>query len=314
LSSPPRLAAPPLPTPTAHRDRAPVPRPGRQPFGRWFRRTGWRHLVGTFALVFALFPIVFVVSASFNELGTLTASNRLFSSFSTNNYRELFTNPVYPYAHWFTNTMLIAMSTSIATVFLGACAAYAFSRYRFRGRRLGLLGLLLVQMFPQFLAAVAIFLLMMRIGFVFPQIGLGTQFGLVLVYLGGAMGVNTFLVKGFFDTVPRELDEAAMVDGATHARIFFSIVARLGAPVLAVVGLLSFINTVNEFLIASILLRAPERQTLAVGLFQMVSQQISANWGLFAAGALLGAIPSVVLFQFLQRFIVSGLTSGSVKG
>jgi arabinogalactan oligomer / maltooligosaccharide transport system permease protein len=128
------------------------------------------------------------------------------------------------------------------------------------------------------------------------------------------MGVNTFLMKGFFDSVPRDLDEAAMVDGAGHARIFFTIITPLGAPVLAVVGLLTFVTTINEFLIASILLRAPERQTLAVGLFQMVSQQISANWGLFSAGALLGAIPSVLLFQFLQKYVVSGLTAGSVKG
>lgn len=281
---------------------------------RWFRITGWRHLLGVFALVFALFPIVFVVSASFNRLGTLTASNRLFGSFSLDNYRELLSSPVYPYTNWFINSMFVAGATALATVFLGACAAYAFSRYRFKGRRLGLLGLLLVQMFPQLLASVAIFLLMVRIGAVFPQIGIGTQFGLVFVYLGGAMGVNTFLIKGFFDTVPRELDEAAMVDGAGHARIFFTIIGRLGAPVLAVVGLLSFVNTINEFLLASILLRAPERQTLAVGLFQMVSQQISANWGIFAAGALLGSIPSVVLFQFLQRYVVSGLTAGSVKG
>lgn len=281
---------------------------------RWFRITGWRHLLGLLALAFALFPIVFVLSASFNQLGTLTASNRLFGSFSLDNYRNLLDSPVYPYANWFINSMFIAGATAVSTVFLGACAAYAFSRYRFRGRRLGLLGLLLVQMFPQLLASVAIFLLMVRIGAVFPHIGIGTQFGLVFVYLGGAMGVNTFLIKGFFDTVPRELDEAAMVDGAGHARIFFTIIARLGAPVLAVVGLLSFVNTINEFLLASILLRAPERQTLAVGLFQMVSQQISANWGIFAAGALLGSIPSVVLFQFLQRYVVAGLTAGSVKG
>jgi arabinogalactan oligomer / maltooligosaccharide transport system permease protein len=281
---------------------------------RWFRRTGWRHLVGVLALTFALLPIVFVLSASFNELGTLTSSNRLFGSFSLNNYRNLLDSPVYPYTNWFVNTMVIAGATALATVFLGSCAAYAFSRYRFYGRRLGLMGLLLVQMFPQILAAVAIFLLMQRIGFVFPQIGLGTQFGLIMVYLGGAMGVNTFLMKGFFDSVPRDLDEAAMVDGAGHARIFFTIITPLGAPVLAVVGLLTFVTTINEFLIASILLRAPERQTLAVGLFQMVSQQISANWGLFSAGALLGAIPSVLLFQFLQKYVVSGLTAGSVKG
>lgn len=282
--------------------------------GRWFRRTGWRHVVAVAALVFALFPIVFVLSASFNPLGTLTASNHLFSGASLDNYWRLLSSPVYPYRAWFANTMLIAGSTALATVFLAACASYAFSRYRFRGRRIGLMSLLLVQMFPQLLASVAIFLLMVRIGAVLPGIGLGTQLGLVIVYLGGAMGVNIFLIKGFFDTVPRELDEAAMVDGASHNRIFFTIILRLSTPVLAVVGLLTFVTTVNEFLLASVLLRAPERQTLAVGLYQMVSQQISANWGLFSAGALIGAIPSVLLFQFLQRYIVSGLVSGSVKG
>jgi arabinogalactan oligomer / maltooligosaccharide transport system permease protein len=302
-----------LSAPTTTRSAA-VPAAPHRSFRRWFRRTGWRHLLGIAALVFALFPIVFVLSASLNQLGTLTASNRLFANLSLDNFRGLFESRVYPYAHWFRNTMLIASVTSVATVFLGSCGAYAFSRYRFRGRRVGLLGLLLVQMFPQFLAIVAIFLLMLQIGAIEPRLGLNTQAGLILVYLGGAMGVNTFLVKGFFDTIPRELDEAAMVDGASHNRIFFTIIAPLGAPVLAVIGLLTFINTVNEFVISSILLRAPERQTLAVGLFQMVWLQISANWGLFAAGALLGAIPTVLLFQFLQRYVVSGLTAGGVKG
>jgi len=281
---------------------------------RWLRRTGWRHLVGVFALVFALFPIVFVVSASLNPRGTLIASNDLFAGASLDNYRRLFDSPVYPYAAWFRNTMIVAGATAVLQVLLAALASYAFSRFRFRGRRLGLLGLLLVQMFPQLLAAVAIFLLLVRLGTVFPNLGLGSQLALIMVYLGGAMGVNTFLIKGFFDTIPREIDEAAQVDGAGHARIFFTMILRLGAPVLAVIGLLSFVNTVNEFLIASIILQGPQRQTLAVGLYQLVSQQISANWGFFAAGALLGAIPSVLLFQFLQRFIVSGLSSSAVKG
>jgi len=281
---------------------------------RWLRRTGWRHVVGISALVFALFPIVFVLSASLNPRGTLIASNDLFAEASLANYRRLFDSPVYPYAAWFRNTMIVAGATAILQVLLAALASYAFSRFRFRGRRLGLLGLLLVQMFPQLLAAVAIFLLLVRLGTVFPNLGLGSQLALIMVYLGGAMGVNTFLIKGFFDTIPREIDEAAQVDGAGHARIFFTMILRLGAPVLAVIGLLSFVNTVNEFLIASIILQGPQRQTLAVGLYQLVSQQISANWGFFAAGALLGAIPSVLLFQFLQRFIVSGLSSSAVKG
>lgn len=280
---------------------------------RWFADTGWRHLVGILALVFALFPIVFVISASLNTAGTLTASNDLFADVSLSNYEALFSSPVFPYPRWFLNTMLIAGGTALLQVFVACLAAYAFSRFRFAGRRLGLLGLLLVQMFPQLLAGVAIFLLVFEIGGLFPGIGLGTAWALILVYMGGALGVNTFLIKGFFDTVPRELDEAMKVDGAGHARVFFTMILPLSAPVLAVVLLLSFITTINEYFIASIILTAPETQTLAVGLYQLVSQQISANWGLFAAGALLGAIPSILLFQFLQRYIVSGLTSGSIK-
>lgn len=301
------MTAVPSPLPAAH------PAPRRRSPGRWFADTGWRHLVGVLTLVFALFPIVFVLSASLNANGTLTAANDLFADLSLVNYRELFGNPLYPYARWFLNTMVVAAGTAVLQVFVAALAAYAFSRFRFAGRRLGLLGLLLVQMFPQLLAAVAIFLLMFEIGALFPGIGIGTVWGLILVYMGGALGVTTFLVKGFFDTIPRELDEAMKVDGAGHARVFFGMILPLAAPVLAVVLLLSFITTINEYLIASIILTAPESQTLAVGLYQLVSQFLSAEWGLFAAGALLGAIPSVLLFQFLQRYIVSGLTSGSVK-
>jgi arabinogalactan oligomer/maltooligosaccharide transport system permease protein len=301
------VTAVPGPLPAAH------PAPRRRSPGRWFADTGWRHLVGVLTLVFALFPIVFVLSASLNANGTLTAANDLFADFSLVNYRELFGNPLYPYTRWFLNTMVVAAGTAVLQVFVAALAAYAFSRFRFAGRRLGLLGLLLVQMFPQLLAAVAIFLLMFEIGALFPGIGIGTVWGLILVYMGGALGVTTFLVKGFFDTIPRELDEAMKVDGAGHARVFFGMILPLAAPVLAVVLLLSFITTINEYLIASIILTAPESQTLAVGLYQLVSQFLSAEWGLFAAGALLGAIPSVLLFQFLQRYIVSGLTSGSVK-
>ncbi|MGJ7441014.1 sugar ABC transporter permease [Aquipuribacter sp. MA13-6] len=280
---------------------------------KWFADTGWRHLVGLAALVFALFPIVFVVSASLNPAGTLTASNALFSDISLENYRDLFRSPVYPYANWYVNTLFVATVTAVAQVFVASLSAYAFSRFRFAGRRVGLLGLLLIQMFPQILAAIAIFLLVFEIGQLFPGIGLGTTVGLILVYMGGALGVSTFLIKGFFDTIPKELDEAMKVDGAGHARVFFTMVLPLSAPVLAVVVLLAFITTLNEFLVASILLTAPESQTLAVGLYQLVSSQLNANWGFFAAGALLGTIPPVLLFQWLQKYIVSGLTAGSVK-
>jgi arabinogalactan oligomer / maltooligosaccharide transport system permease protein len=237
----------------------------------------------------------------------------LFRSLDISNYIELFNRPQQPYAAWFANTLVIGLIAAAGTVFLGALAAYAFSRMRFTGRRVGLLSLLLVQMFPQLLGVVAIFLLLSGIGDIFPALGLGSQLGLIMVYLGGALGVNTYLMYGFFNTVPASIDEAAKLDGASHAQIFFGIILRLVAPILAVVGLLSFVGTTNEFVIASIVLSDPQTQTLAVGLYQFVSQETSKNWTLFSAGAVLAAIPVMALFLFLQRYIVSGLTAGAVK-
>src|SRR6478735_5795578 len=222
--------------------------------------------------VIAVFPILYIVSASLNPNGSLVSSNGLFRSIDLTNYIELFSNPTQPYGAWFANTIIIGLVAALGTVFLGALAAYAFSRMRFSGRRLGLTTILLVQLFPQLLGVVAIFLLMTSIGDIFPAIGLDSQLGLILVYLGGALGVNTYLMYGFFNTVPASIDEAAKLDGAGHARIFFTIILRLSAPILAVVGLLSFIGTASEFVVASVVLTDPAKQTLAVGLFQFVSQ------------------------------------------
>ena len=285
----------------------------RQSAGRWFADVGWRYIVGVIACVFAVFPLLYIVSVSVNPTGTLTGSNQLFEAFDVGNYERLLSNPATPFARWFANTMVIGVITSLATVFLGALAAYAFSRMRFSGRRVGLLTLLLVQMFPQFLAVVAIFLLMVGISDVFPAIGLGTNSGLILVYLGGALGVNTFLMYGFFNTIPISIDEAAKIDGAGHARTFFTIVLPLVTPILAVVGLLSFISVTSEFVIASVLLTDTQEQTLALGLYTLISGFQSQNWGVFAAGSVLAALPVVALFLFLQRYIVSGLSAGSVK-
>lgn len=282
---------------------------------RWFRGLGWRHLVAWLALLFAVFPVVWILSASFNPLGTLVSQQLIPARLSLDNYRELLGGTV-PYVSWFRNTVVIAGLASLGNTMLSAFAAYAFSRLRFRGRRSGLLAVLLVQMFPQTLAFVAIFLIMANINDVFPAIGLGSQAGLILVYLGGAMGVNTWLMKGFFDTIPIDLDESARCDGATHAQIFFRIIFPLVAPILAVVFLLSFIFLINDFVLASAVLGQgdPENFTLAVGLYRFLSDQFNVRWGPFAAGAILAGLPVVLLFQFLQRFIVSGLTQGAVKG
>ena len=153
-----------------------------------------------------------------------------------------------------------------------------------------------------------------NVGGVFPFVGLNTYSGLIIVYLGGAMGVNTWLMKGFFDTIPAELDESARVDGATPAQVFWGVVLPLAAPVLAVIALISFISTLNEFVIASVILETQHRFTLPVGLWQFIDQKYSEHWGPFAAGVLIAAIPAALLFAFLQRYIVQGLTQGAVKG
>ncbi|WP_438872677.1 sugar ABC transporter permease [Paractinoplanes pyxinae] len=257
-------------------------------------------------------PIVFVFSAALNPLGTLSSSELVPTGASLANFTNLFGNTAF--GRWFLNSVVIASVSSIASVFISALAAYAFSRRRFRGRRVGLLSVLLIQMFPQFLAIVAIFLIFSTVTDLWPAIGFNTSWGLILLYLGGALGVNTWLMKGFFDTLPRELDESATVDGASHAQVFFRILLPLVAPILAVTALLAFIGTINEFLIANVFLTDAGSKTLPVGLYGLVAGERNANFGMFCAGTLLTAIPTVLVFQLLQRYITDGLTAGAVKG
>jgi arabinogalactan oligomer/maltooligosaccharide transport system permease protein len=287
-----------------------------------FKDTWWRHVVGIIAVVFSLFPVAYIVAAAFNADQSLSGTSLIPRAVTLDNFRELFDTTTDPtstfsaahYLRWFANSLIVAGVTAFLTVMLGALSAYAFSRFRFKGRRMGMLLLLLIQMFPQLLAIVAIYLIVLNTGEVFSQLGLNTLTAVVLVYLGGAMGVNTWLLKGFFDTIPAELDESARVDGATPAQIFWGIVLPLAAPVLAVIALISFVSTLNEYVIASALLQTNDKFTLPLGLFSYIDQQYAEHWGPFAAGVLIAAIPAALLFAFLQRYIVQGLTQGAVKG
>jgi arabinogalactan oligomer / maltooligosaccharide transport system permease protein len=291
------------------------PRTGqpRLPIGRWWREVGWRHVVGLIAVVWAVIPVLYIISAALNPLGSIVSTNLIPTSISFENFHKILTDPNTPYPQWMLNSLIVCLVVTAVQVFFSALAAYAFSRFRFRGRRGGLLTLLLIQMFPQFLAAVAIFDLFSTIGDVVPKLGLNTLLGYMLVLLGGSLG-QVWLIKGFFDSIPRDLDEAATVDGAGHATIFFKIILPLVRPIMAVTGLLVFVSVIGEFLLASIFLRDNAVKTVAVGLTGLLQAKKDANLGVFAAGALLTAIPVVLLFQFLQRFIVGGITAGSVKG
>jgi arabinogalactan oligomer/maltooligosaccharide transport system permease protein len=299
-----------LPAGTGGAEAAGAREPGR--FRRWSRAVGWRHLVAIAVVLFALYPVAWVVSASFNPRGGLSGQQLIPRDTTLTNYTRLIDR--YPFQQWFVNTMVIAGVSALLITVNSAAAAYAFSRMRFKGRRAGLLGLLLIQMFPANLAVVALFLLLVGLSDIVPAVAIGEYWGLIVVYVGTGLGVNVWLMKGFFDTIPISLDESARVDGASHFQVFRQIILPLVAPILAVVALISFVFIQNDVILASAMLKEPPDQTLAVGLFRFVSQRYEARWGLFAAGAMMGGIPVVALWFALQRYIVSGLTAGSVKG
>jgi arabinogalactan oligomer/maltooligosaccharide transport system permease protein len=280
----------------------------------WLRDNLWRHAVALFAVLFALFPIYMVIISSLNPSGSLQVTSIIPTEISFINYTQLFTDPTIPFMRWMLNSLYIAGLVSILSVVIGAASAFAFSRLRFKGKKIGLQTLLLVQMFPAILALAAVFVIMERVYNFAPEIGIGTQAGLMLVYLGGSMGVNIWLLKGFVDSIPLELDEAARIDGASPMQIYWQIFVPLAAPVLAVVALLTFIGTFNEYILARLFLVEMETRTVAVGLQQFIGGQFSTNWGAFAAGSILASIPIVVIFLSLQRYIIAGLTAGSVKG
>ena len=273
-----------------------------------------RLLVVAAAVVFAAFPIIWIISASFNPSSSMATQQLIPPNASTVNYDELLDDPLHPFGLWLWNSVRVAGVTAFLVVLVSAFGAYAFSRFRFRGRRSLLLTILLIQVFPNMLALIALFLLLQQIGAYIPWLGLNSHGGLILVYLGTQMGVNIWLMKGFFDSVPRDIDESALVDGASHWQVFWNLIVPLVRPVLAVVGILSFVGAFNEFILASVLLRTTEQFTLMVGLYLFVTQNFSQTWGVFAAGALIGALPIVALYLILQDQIIGGLTQGAVKG
>jgi arabinogalactan oligomer/maltooligosaccharide transport system permease protein len=280
---------------------------------KWLKTNLWRHVVAISIVIFSIFPLYLVVVSSFNPSGSLQITSFIPTEFSWANYEVLFSSPAIPYLTWMKNSLVIAGGVAVISVIIGAASAFAFSRLRFRGKKRGLELLLLVQMFPAVLALSAVYVIMERVYSFAPEIGIGTQAGLVLVYLGGAMGINIWLLKGFVDSIPVEIDEAAKIDGASPMQIYWQIFIPLAAPVLAVVSLLSFIGTFNEYILASLFLADMDSRTVAVGLQQFVGGQYSQNWGPFAAGSIIASIPIVAIFLSLQKYIVSGLTAGSVK-
>jgi arabinogalactan oligomer/maltooligosaccharide transport system permease protein len=273
-----------------------------------------RVIVLTLGCIFALYPIIIVISASFDPRNTLVGASIIPANPSLANYAKLLDGTQTPVLTWLKNSIIVSGITTLITLSLTTLAAYSLSRFRFYGRRSTLLATLVIQVFPTVVALVAFYILLDQVGKIVPWLGLNTLGGLILVYCGGALGANAFLMKGYFDTIPIEINESAKVDGATEWITFWRIILPLIRPILAVVGILSFIGTFNDFLLPRVLLRDSNTFTLAVGLTTFLDNGFNQRWGVFAAGALIGVIPITIVFLLLQTQFVSGLAQGAVKG
>ncbi|MFC5531411.1 sugar ABC transporter permease [Cohnella yongneupensis] len=266
------------------------------------------YIVILFMFVIILYPLLWAFSISLNP-GTSMFSLKMFpDNWSLEHYKTLFTDPNSDYVLWYKNTLIVATAICVFSVALVSILAYIFSRFRFVGRKNTIYLFLLLQMFPVLMGMVAIYLLLNLVNL------LDTFTGLILLYVFGGLPMNVFLVKGYLDTIPRDLDESAKMDGAGYMTIFFRILLPLARPIIAVVALFTFMAPFFDFLTPRIIFRDPENFTLALGLYNLINDKFANNFTLFAAGTMMIAIPIATVFLILQRFLISGLADGATKG
>lgn len=271
----------------------------------------FKYIVAAIVLVFSLFPILWTISASFNPTSSVSGQQLIPASATLNHYRAILEQDFWL---WMWNSFKIAAISSILVGLITLMSAYAFSRYRWAGRGQLLLFILLIQVFPAILAMVALFSILQQIGTYIPFLGLNTHGGLILIYMGGAMGINVWLMKGFYDSIPREIDESGKVDGASDWQIFWQLLFPLVRPILVVSMILTFFGTYSDYLMPRIMITSASKYTLMLGLYNFIGDNYSQDWGPFAAGAVIGAIPMVAVYLLLQDYIIGGLTAGAVKG
>ena len=270
----------------------------------------------TIAAGVVLFPIVYLVGSSFTNTSALP--NTLWPEMMYfKNYTKLFAETKFLY--WYKNTLIIAILSMVLGVIFITGAGYVFARFKFKGKKAGLMGILVLQVFPTFMGLVAMFTLFQVFGL------LGKPTALTILYVGGSVPGNIWLIKGYLSQIPKDLDESAMLDGASKSQIFFKIILPLSVPILSFVAVGQFMAPWMDYMLPKYLLDVQlagsegtdivSRQwTLAVGLFSMISNPQSTSYTMFAAGALIVAVPITILYMIFQRYLIEGITAGATKG
>ncbi|MDD7943248.1 sugar ABC transporter permease [Microbacterium sp. NE2HP2] len=255
--------------------------------------------------IIVLYPLAWIVGSSFGSGRSLAQASAIPADPTLANYIRLFAET--PFATWYGNSLFVAVSNMVISVLLSAIAAYVFARLRFAGRRLGLLVMLVIQIFPTFMTAIAIYILYLNFGL------LDSLTGLVIASVAAAVPYNIWLLKGYLDGISTSLDEAAVIDGASHLQIFTRILLPLMTPMLTFVAVTQFAVPWMDFILPRLLISSPQNYTVAIGLFQLISDQTRNDFTTFAAGAILVAVPITVLYMVLQRYLVAGLAQGGEK-
>ncbi len=260
----------------------------------------------TFFSLFAIYPILVVFSVSLRPGDRLLSKSLAIipENFTFQTYVDLFTQQ--PFLRWMMNSLVISFAVTIFSVGLAATAGYAFSRYKFKGRDASMLGLITTQMFPVTMLLLPLFIIMIHLGFY------DSYWGLIIAYSATALPFVVWQMKGYYDTIPYSLEEAAIIDGASQFTTFYKIILPLALPALAITALFSFMTAWSEYLVAAVLIQDKDLFTLPLGL-KMFASNMEVAWGLYSAGAIMVSIPIVVLFLSLSRWLISGLTLGSVK-
>jgi len=278
---------------------------------RRFFSKAWEHvwvhaLVWAFVL-FAVYPVLQIVNISLRPGDQLYSTDLglIPDGASFDAYRIILFEKPFP--TWIRNSLIVSLSTALIGVSLASLAGYAFSRFRFKARGVALQGILVTQMFPATMLLLPLYMIMRRLQLV------DTMLGVVIAYAATALPFCIWTMKGYYDTIPADLEEAALIDGCSPLKAFLKITLPLSAPALVITGLFSFMTGWSEFIVARVLLPSAELHTLPLGLESLASTY-QTEWANYAAGSVLVCIPVVVLFLALSRFLVSGLTLGGVKG